>query len=248
MTDRTPKQLFTPSYIRRIIQERDRNMKTEFPDYIYRHPAASETVVKTIDLSLTTPLCGINSKPTRNQNWQERWVEAYLINKAKKNNWELSLAGKECSFLASQFTFRENDDLKIDGTQHRHVDLMFYDKENKHLVVLELKSNANPSSLYEAKQELTIYRKELCRLLKAEKTKDGKNAFCEAFGLGTVKNVIGYIVYPRTEKESPIKEKDFDKYEPFGLMEYIKPWNKFDEVEKSGRNMTINLTCSKPVD
>jgi hypothetical protein len=243
------KVLLTDPYIRLIKLARELNENKKISGNLYFHPRESDNdvIVKTIDLARINPLCEVNSKPAGNQNWKERWVEAWLINEAKKNDWQISLAGKKCKFLSSQFTFRENPDLEIDGKQHRHVDLLLYNKESKHLVVLELKSKASASSLEEAKEELRIYVKEVRRLLKNEQTKDGKNAFCEAFDLETVKDVIGYVVYPRTEKESPIKEKDFRNYEPFGLMEYIEPWkNNFDEVKKSGRDMIMNFTCPKP--
>ncbi len=100
-------------------------------------------IVKTMDLRLVHPLCEVNSRPKGKS--EERWVEAYLIKRAKKNNWQLEIAGKTCRFLSSQFTFRASPSLEIEGKQHRHVDLLFYDNKEQCLVVLELKKQTDKS-------------------------------------------------------------------------------------------------------
>jgi hypothetical protein len=255
MTEEKPKMLFTPKYKDLIKRARELNTDRRISGDIYFHPRESgnKVVVKTIDLNLVNPLCEVNSRPhekSKAQNkkdWEERWVEAYLINKAKKKSWVFdNLAGKDYRFLASQLTFRESSALKIEDRYHKHIDLLLYNQDDKHLVVLELKSEANKSSLSEANQELKIYVKELLRLLKDEKTKEGKNAVLEAFELESVEDVIGYIVYPRAEKELPIKKEDFPNYEPFGLIEYSKPWgDNFGEVTMAGKSMEINFTLRK---
>jgi len=229
--------LFTDTYVKRIQKAIEfNNVET---GKIYYHPTPTTIIEKTIDISSKNPLCGVNSVPKGKQNWGERWVEAYLINKAKNNGWKLDLAGKKCRFLASQFTFRRHPEWK--GT--KHVDLLLYDEKNRNLVVLELK--ADSESFPTALRELRTYIEELKRLFIEDE--DEKGGALKAYNLESVKDVIGYIVYPRTENDSPIEEKNFPKYEPFGLMEYIKPWgNNFDRVRKSGKDMEINLTCRKP--
>lgn len=229
-------ELFTSKYIKLIKLARELNENVIYRSDLYFHPqeGGNEIIVKLIDLNLTNPLCRFTSRPQGNK-WEERWVEAYLINKAKNNGWKPDLAGKKYRFLASQFTFRKDPDSP--GT--RHVDLLLYDEEKGDLVILELKKEAN--KLFEARKQLEIYINKIRRLYKKE-----EKAFREVFGLGAIEGVIGYIVYPRNENVT-IEEKDFPKYEPFGLMEYIKPWgNNFDRVRKSGKDMEINLTCRKP--
>jgi RecB family endonuclease NucS len=154
----------------------------------------------------------------------------------------LELAGKEYRFLSSQLTFRKNPSLEIKGEQHRHVDLVLYDEEEGCLVVLELKRQADSSSLCEAKNELRIYVNEINRLIKNEKT-----AVLEAFNLKVVKGVIGYIVCP--EYDADIQELALDSY---GLIEYAKgpepwePWRKFKDAERTGEGFKIEFSCRKP--
>jgi len=220
--------LFTDTYVKRIQQAIElNNVET---GKIYHHPTPTTIIEKTIDISSKNPLCGIDSVPRGEQNWGERWVEAYLINKAKNNGWKLDLAGKKYRFLASQLTFRRHPEWK--GT--KHVDLLLYDEKNKNLVVLELKADSD--SFRTASQELTVYTEELKRLF--IENGDEKDGALKAFDLQVVEGIIGYIVCPKNENDL-YKSPNTD---PFGLYEFscrypiimngklVDPWNTYQEL------------------
>lgn len=239
MSKNNPKALFTKSYIHLIALARELNEKKEISGYLYFHPieAKNKIVAKTIDPNLTNPLCEVNSKTKGKQNWEERWVEAYLIRQAKKNNWELDLAGKKYRFLASQLTFRASERLKKGRRKHTHVDLLLYNKEEGGLAVLELKKQAVVSSL-DAKEELEIFVNEIKRLIKDENA-----VFNKAFDLKVDKDadVLGYIVCTKSDRF--IQERALGE---FRLIQYTKPWENFEEVTKSGSKMKIKFTLPQP--
>jgi len=180
----------------------------------------------------SNPLCEVNSRPgdKHKQDWEERWVETYLIHEAKKDDWKICLAGNKYRFLASQFTFRKHSEWK--GT--KHVDLLLYDEKKKRLVVLELK--ADSESFDTARRELTIYIEELNRLF--IENEDEKDGALKAFDLEAVEGVIGYVVCPKNESNLS-KSPNTD---PFGVYEIscrypiimngklVKPWNKYQEL------------------
>jgi len=245
MTEGKPHKLFDKEFIGLIKLARQLNENVNCLTDLYFHPKKSgnEIVVKTIDLCSINPLCKANNEPQGNK-WRERWVEAYLIREAKNNCWELELAGRKYRFLASQFTFQRQPDSK----KTKHVDLLLYDEQNKNLIALELKvdSRGFKKAMSEAMEELVGYKEELIRLFIGDE--DEKDGALEAYNLELVKDVVGYIVYPRTGNESLIKEDDFPTYEPFGIMEYVQPWEKsFDEVTSKGKSMEINFTLRKPI-
>lgn len=228
MTDKIPEVLLTEKFIELIKQARKLNEDKKIYGDLYFHPRESgnKIIVKTIDLSRTNPLCEVNSVLSDKRDWEERWVEAYLINKAKNNGWEFDLAGKKYRFLASQFTFRGRK-------EHRHVDLLLYDEEEGCLVVLELKKRAVISSL-DAQEELEIFMDEIKRLINKENT-----AFNKAFNLEVAKNadVIGYIVCPKSDRV--IQKRALGE---FRLIQYTKPWKNFEDVKESGKKMKIEFT------
>ena len=243
MSKGNPKALFTPNYIRLIVLARELNENEKISGDLYFHPveAKNKIVVKTIDLTLHNPLCEANSRPSGEQGQEERWVEAYLIHEAKRNHWMLELAGKEYRFLSSQLTFRAGPIPEIKGKKHRHVDLVLYDEGEGYLVVLELKRQADKSSLCEAKNELRMYLNEIKRLIENENT-----AVLKAFNLKVVKGVIGYIVCP--EYDAAIRELALGSY---GLIVYHKgpepwePWQKFKDAKRAGKDFKIEFFCRK---
>jgi hypothetical protein len=241
MSNGKSEKLFSEKFIKLILLSRELNEHVRFRTDFYFHPQQSgnEIVVKTIDLFLVNPLCKFNNEPQGNR-WEERWIEAYLINRAKENNWRLEIDGKTYRFLASQFTFQKRPEW--DGP--KHVDLLLYDQD-KNLVILEIK--ADSASFPTAIKELQSYNKELKRLFIEDE--DEKAGALKAYDLEVVKDVIGYIVYPSTREVPAIKPEDYRKYDPFGLIEYDKPWgNSFDQVKEFGRTMRIkNFILRKPV-
>ena len=232
--------LFDRKFIDLIRRARELNEDGKIFGYIYFNPGKNQgkIKIKTIDLNSKTPLCEVNSRPS-GQDWEERWVEAYLINRAKENKWRLERDKKTYRFLASQFTFQRQHG----WTGPKHVDLLLYDEQNKNLIVLELK--ADSQSFPTAKEELQSYGSELIRLFKVDE--DEKAGALNAYKLEEVKDVIGYIVYPSKKAMPAIKPEDYNKYDPFGLIEYDKPWvDNFDLVKELGRTMQMEFRCVKP--
>ena len=236
MLKEQPKALLTDNFVDLIACARKLNKNRKISGDIYFHPKESgnKIIVKTTDLNQRNPLREVNSKAPDGQDWEERWIEAYIINKAKRNDWELDLAGRKYRFLASQFTFRASLNLEKGMVKHTHVDILLYDKEEGCLVVLELKKQAIVSSV-EAKEELEIYVEEIKRLIKKENT-----AFNKAFNLDVAKGaeVIGYIVCPKSDRV--IQKQALGE---FRLIQYTKPWKNFEDVKKFGRKMKIEFTC-----
>jgi len=243
MSKGRPKPLFTRSYVRLIKLARELNEKTKIYEDLYFHPTEKKIRVKTIDLSRTNPLCEVNSKPRGKQDWEERWLEAYLIRKAKRNDWMLLLAGKEYRFLCSQLKFRQ--DRTKGEKQGRILDLLLYDEKEERLVVLELKREANKKALATAKGELDDYISKIKDLVRIE-----KDAIAEAFkapGIKpiVIKDVVGYIVWPAHNGCN--EELDLDKH---GLIKYTairEPWKKFEGEKKAGKTLQIDFEeCRKP--
>lgn len=241
MSEGKPKALFTPGFITHIKHAIELNNKRESKDKdVYYHPRVRSIIAKSIDLRSQKPMGEFGGKQPRSCS-EERWLEAYLIREAKRNDWILKLAGKEYRFLSSQFTFRASPSLEIKGKQHRHVDLLLYDIKEKYLVVLELKKEADSSSLCEARNELRIYVNEIKRLRNEENAE-----FNRAFSLEVDKDadVIGHIVCPHPINDAVIQEIDLGE---FRLIQYTKPWEKFEEVKERGRTIQIKFTCHTPV-
>jgi len=236
MSREESKILLTDAFVDLIRLARGLNQNMKISGDLYFHPAESQNriIVKTTALNQCNPLREVNSTTAGGQRWEERWIEAYLINEAKGNGWELDLAGRRCRFLASQFTFRKNRRLEKEKAKHTHIDLLLYDKVGGCLVVLELKKHAVVSSS-EAKDELEIYVEEIRQLIRKENA-----AFNRAFDLDVAKDacVIGYIVCP--ESDRVIQEQALGE---FRLLQYTKPWRKFEEVKESGKEMRMEFTC-----
>ena len=189
-------------------------------DNVYHHPTESRIVKKCLDLSCKKPLHAVGNIPQLPS--EEKWLEAYLIHRAKRNNWVLELANKRFRFLYSQLNFR--------GTvseRPRPLDLLLYEQETHHLIVVELK----------VKRELGVAKKELGYY--CEQVSSLKDEIAGVFDLGKVSGVRGYIVWPGNERADNNKH-DFG---PFGVIEYTKidrPWIKYIEL---GEDLIINFDC-----
>ena len=199
-------------------------------------------VVKSIDLTQNHPLCDISSKPKLGPNCEEKWVEAYVINDAKEHGWQFkpsNKSDKSLRFLSSQLRFRKSDSLKINGTYHVITDVLFYDSAIKHLVIWELKSNANESSVNTAIDELQIYCKELTRLFIDDETEKCNARLAYGLEKDEISKVDGYVVLPKNNTNY--------KTCPYGLYEYscadlvinhgklVEPWKNYS------RSMEINF-------
>jgi hypothetical protein len=223
VADRSHKVLFTPKYVELIRQSRKLNEDKKIVGEIYFHPVetGNKIKIKTIDLNSDKPLCEVNSSKTGEQNWEEHWLEAYIINKSKENGWKFSTSNKTFRFLSSQLRFRKNDALKVKGRHHLVTDILLYDQLEDHLVIWELKSNAESTSLTEAMGELRVYCKELTRLFidDNDETYNAKHAYgLERDG---IRKVDGYVVLPSNDRNYETK--------PFGLYEYSCPGLVIDE-------------------
>jgi len=142
----------------------------------------------------------------------ERWLEAYLIQKARENDWYITLAGCNYQFLYSQLKFRLN---KSTGTVPT-LDLLLYEPKNRHLVVIELKRAKSQSSKSKAEAELVAYLTEL-------KPDRIRRELSDAFDLGNIVGVKGYVAWPKEKIDQPWEdfrklgnypEIQFDIFEP----------------------------------
>ncbi len=231
--------LFTEKYVELIQYARELNRNDKIVGDIYFHPqeSSNKIIVKTIDLAKENPLCDVNNKPSGGG--EEHWLEAYIINRSKKNNWEFSVSGKPYRFLSSQLRFRQSPLLKIRGKFHVITDVLFYDYFDKNLVIWELKKNRDIPT---AVEELNCYVSELKRLFLKD---EGENAL-KAFGLPLINNVVGYVVCPQ-------KGNNTTNTGNFGLCEFscqypiilngelTKPWDKYKELKKEKRELIIDF-------
>ena len=220
------KAYFGRAFAEKVRDALERNR--DKPGNIYYHPTEGGVIEKCISLSCQKPLHDAKEAHPKDSSSEERWLEAYLIQQAKKNDWMLEMAGKKWKFLSSQFKFREAGEKAA-----RPLDLLLYEPDTYKLVVLELKVERE---LAKAKQELGDYCGRLNGGLKDE--------IAQVFGLERVSGVQGYIVWPKNEAADNAKH-DFGM---FGVIEYPKLSNPWDEYKKLGENLVIEFTCVKPPD
>lgn len=91
-------QLFNPAFTQRVKRARELNAR-EAKD-IYHHPTEDGIVRRSIDLASPKPMSEIGSAAKSPS--EERWLEAYLIREAKKNNWMLQFGEKQYRAMYSQ--------------------------------------------------------------------------------------------------------------------------------------------------
>ena len=228
MIEEMSKPPFSPELIQRA---RELNKDKSISGDIYFHPTESNIVVKSIDLSMRHPLCGVNTRPRSSS--EERWLEAYLIRKAKRNNWMLEFANERYELLYSQLKFRSEQ--KTPGEEHTLLDLLLCDEYKKNLVILELKSKRE---LKKAKEELCTYNR------KISECKDG---LIEAFALDKNIGIFSYIVWPASSREGKWSQDLGKHLGDYGLIEYEydksqKPWEAFRKDE----DFNIKFTYRKP--
>lgn len=181
------KQLINKNLVVKARLENETN-----PVTTYSHPTSTCIKKKCIDLSCKKPLHEVKVKCPTESSSVERWLEAYLIQEARKNGWRITIAGCNYKFLYSQLKFRKD---KTTGKVPT-LDLLLYEPKNSHLVVIELKGAKSQSSKSKAKTELIAY----LNRLKADKIR------CElkdAFDLGNIVDVKGYIAWPKEKVSKP---------------------------------------------
>ncbi len=230
--------LFTEKYVELIQHARELNRDNKISGDIYFHPqeGSKKIIVKTIDLAKPDTLFEVNSRSSGKSVGEEHWLEAYIISKSKKHNWEFSASDKTYSFLSSQLRFRTSPLLK----SHVITDVLLYDDNNKNLVIWELKKNRDINTAIE---ELNSYVEELKRLF----LKDEKENALRAFGLSKVIDVVGYVVCPQKDGNIPTDTKKFGLYEfssQYPIIEngeLIKPWNIYKELKKEKRELLIDF-------
>jgi hypothetical protein len=91
-------QLFTPAFCQHV--KRARELNDREPKDVYYHPTEDRIVKKSIDLSSPKPMGEIGT--TAEYSSEERWLEAYLIRQAKRNNWMLQFGEKQYRVLYSR--------------------------------------------------------------------------------------------------------------------------------------------------
>jgi hypothetical protein len=223
MIDNIKRPYFTPAFARRVRVALELNAN-ELRD-VYHHPSEKRIVEKCIDLSCRKPLHDAGGEHPKSSSSEEKWLEAYLIRKAKRNDWILELANKRFQFLYSQLNFRGSV-----TTNPRPLDLLLYELDTCSLVIFELKVKRR---LKEAKEkELKYYM---------ERVGEIKHEIADVFHLTKILGVQGYIVWPRNERAN----NDGHDFGLFGVIEYTriaKPWDKFKE---SDEELTIYFSCVK---
>ena len=231
MSEVKPKELFNEKLMKHIRDARKLNNEPESKDNdIYYHPTESRVVKKSLDLTSPKPMGRFRGREPKSSS-EERWLEAYLIRKAKRNDWMLQSGNKQYRLLYSQLKCRREDETQ--GEKHRALDLLLYDEEDKNLVILELKSIRQ---LKKAKEELDYYER---------KVNECKNGLIKAFGLDEIRGIVSYIVWPAGSGRGR-RSPDVGKY---GLIEYTKipnPWEAFKEAGKQGKDLEIKFTCRRP--
>lgn len=203
-------------------------------DNIYHHPTTKGIVEKCIDLSCKKPL---TEKHTPDKIFglgsTEKWLEAYIIQTAKKSNqyksaFQFNGITNHYYFLYSQLNFK--------GIR-RPLDCMLYEPATQNLIILELKANR---ALKCAKEELEKYTEEI-RKIKHEIKEVFEKIYNDFEGISGIE---GYIVWPENIKG---RQNLFDGW---GVIEYsseydiirngnlVEPWQHYIKV---GDKMTINF-------
>jgi len=91
-------QLVAPDFVKQIKRAKDLNDR-EKKD-VYHHPTERGTVKRSIDLASPNPMSGADSGPKSSA--KERWIEAYLIQEARRNSWMLGFGEKQYKVEYSQ--------------------------------------------------------------------------------------------------------------------------------------------------
>jgi hypothetical protein len=181
---------------------------------IYYHPREGGVLAKCIDVSCKKPLHDAGD-PHPASSSPEKWLEAYLIRKAKANHWILDLDGHEFQFLYSQLQFRGTE-----SDKPRPLDLLLFERDTACLVVMELKVN----------RALTTAKRELCYYCGRLNDSIIQSDLRDIFGLGkTIRGVKGYIVWPQKKQQGV---EDHNEYGPFGVFEYT-PWLDSNVLSKT---------------
>ena len=237
MTEKKPKMLFTPKYRDLIKRARELNTDKRIAGDIYFHPVKTNNkiIIKNIDLESNEPLCAVNSTKQGKQNWEEHWLEAYIINKSKRGNWEFATSDKTYRFLSSQLRFHSNDALK----GHVITDVLFYDSVKGHLVIWELKPNAYEESVNTAICELNAYCTELTRLFIGDETEKCNARLAYGLENDEIRKVDGYVVLPKNDKNYQMEQFGLYEYSCTGLVinygKLVEPWKNYS------RSMNINF-------
>jgi len=218
--EKMDKPLFNTAFATRVRRAIELNRGE--PGDIYHHPSEQKIVRKCIDLSCRKPLHAIGNEPTSNS--EEKWLEAYLIRKAKRNGWVLDLTGRRFRFLYSQLNFRGTE-----SERPRPLDLLLYESDTGNLVVMELKAKRE---LVRAKKELDYYSEQV-----------GKHSeeIATVFSLGKIQGVSGYIIWPQNERDKNTKHL----FDPYGVIEYSRVMQAWERFKVLGEKLTIKFICIK---
>jgi hypothetical protein len=204
---------------------------------LYHHPTEKGIIVKNIDLSSGKPLHGIHNEPEGKNTSAEKWLEAYIIQKAKhSNNYEESfeLAGSKYRFLYSQLNFRSEG-----KNGSRPLDCLLFEPASCRFIIIELKIKRE---LKKAISELDYY---------AYKVDEIKNELMRVFELKGIPTIEGYIVWPANDRADNSKH-DFGRWglieysDDYGMIEHgrlIRPWEKYQSL---GQKLEIRFVKKKP--
>lgn len=223
MEPKRVKRLFTKNRVRLIEGARELNGDAKISGDIYHHPSGNGIIGKCIDLACHKPLTAVHTAENKPKSYSaEKWLEAYIIRRAKRNGWILELANRRgFQFLYSQLKFPQTEVGKA-----RPLDLLLYEQEKGHLVVMELKAKR---VLGKAKCELDCY---------VASVDEHKDEIACVFKLGQISGVRGYIVWPENERADNAR-RDFGSH---GLIEYnsphgivrngrlVEPWEQFKRL------------------
>lgn len=189
----------------------------------YHHPTESDVIHKNIDLTCQKPMCEIN-EPFKS-NGYEKWLEAYVIQLAKRSNkyqspFQLTGVPNYFLFLDSQRNFRQDT-----SNYARPLDCLFFEPDSHHLVVIELKATRKERG--KAITELNHYTQEILEI---------KEEIASVFGLDEISGVEGYVVWPGDDRRYGKEPMDFGDWGVIGYSgngyvnhgKLTKPWELFE--------------------
>ncbi|MFA5629021.1 MAG: hypothetical protein WC958_01995 [Dehalococcoidales bacterium] len=225
--------------------------KNELND-VYYHPTKREIVKKCIALSCKKPLTKLHLKEKQFKSTSsEKWLEAYIIQAAKKSNnykkaFKLNGLDSQYYFLYSQLNLTgiRNSEGKY---TNRPLDCLLYEPSTQKLILWELKKDR---TLKHAQEELETYAYALEKI---------KNELTEVFSkiykgdFNGISEIEKYIVWPKVNSDRSIEIKP-DAYKiieyssDFDIIKNNKLTTPWDQYKKFGDKMTIkfeNLPSAK---
>lgn len=158
------------------------NNSTE--ENIYYCATPNGITARSLDLSSPYVFCANTGEG--NGNKPEYRLQAYLVKKAKANNWILPIPGKDWVLIDTERNFAKT-------TGHKKPDLIAYSQQENAYIILELKKERN-GNRERGKDELIKYHALLSKEREGANTVYGKNV--------PAQNIKSYLVWPGLGKST----------------------------------------------